>query len=76
MGDAEGDPVDDRVRALTGTLVICVILAAFLVRFVGDGEVAPWLVFLVSVLGLAAGAAVLGDRAIETAAAVLHLRDR
>jgi uncharacterized membrane protein YfcA len=45
--------------------IIAAILAAFLYRIATEGHVQPWLVLLVSVLGLAAGAAVLGTDAFE-----------
>jgi hypothetical protein len=51
-------------RMLVAFTIIVAILAAFLYRVATAGHVQPWLVLLVSVLGLAAGAAVLGSDAM------------
>jgi len=59
-------------RVAVAFTIIVAILAAFLYRLATAGEVQPWLVMLVSILGLAAGAAVLGSDAIETGYAVLR----
>lgn len=53
-------------RVLVAFTIIGAILAAFLYRVATVGHVQPWLVGLVSVLGLAAGAAVLGSDAVRT----------
>lgn len=58
------------VRFVVGVLVIAVILAAFLHRMVSEETLQPWLVLLVSVLGLAAAAAVFGKDAVRLAAAI------
>lgn len=58
-------------RVAVAAAIILAILAAFLYRVATAGHVQPWLVLLVSVLGLAAGAAVLGTDAVETGYAVL-----
>lgn len=61
-----------RVRGAAGLLVILVIMAAFVFQLSTGDRVQPWLVLLVSVLGLAAGAAVLGADAVMTGYAVLR----
>jgi len=53
-------------RVAVAFVIIAAILAAFLYRVATGGRVQPWLVALVSVLGLAAGAAVLGTDAVRT----------
>lgn len=53
-------------RAIGGVVVIVALLAAFLLQVARNGEVEPWLVLVVSVLGLAAGAAILGADAVRT----------
>ncbi len=58
------------VRFVVGVLVIAVILAAFLHRQVSGEPLQPWLVLLVSVLGLAAATAVFGKDAVRLAAAI------
>lgn len=65
----EGQP--GLARAAAGLLVIAAILVAFLYQLTTSGEVALWLMLLVSVLGLAAGAAVLGVDALRAGYAVL-----
>lgn len=64
-----------KARAVVGAVVIVALLAAFLVQLVRDGRVQSWLVLLVSVLGLAAGAAILGTDAVRTAYALLRGRE-
>ena len=59
-------------RAVVAFTIIAAILAAFLYRVATSGRVQPWLVGLVSVLGLAAGAAVLGTDAMRMGYAVLE----
>lgn len=66
------DGGQDRVRAAAGLLVILVIMVAFVSQLSSPNRVQPWLVLLVSVLGLAAGAAVFGEDAIRTGYAVLR----
>jgi phosphate/sulfate permease len=46
--------------------IILAILIAFLYQLATGEEIQPWLVLLVSVLGLAAGAALLGEKAVRT----------
>jgi phosphate/sulfate permease len=55
-----------RVRAATGMSIILAILIAFLYQLATGEEIQPWLVLLVSVLGLAAGTALLGEKAVRT----------
>ena len=59
-------------QVLVAFTIIAAILAAFLYRVATVGHVPPWLVLLVSVLGLAAGAAVLGSDAVRTGYAVVR----
>lgn len=66
-----GDCAHGHVRATAGLLIISAILAAFIYQQLTDGRTQPWLVVLVSVLGLSAAAAILGTDAVETAAEVL-----
>ena len=54
-------------RVAVAFTVIAAILAAFLYRVAAADPVQPWLVALVTVLGLAAAAAVLGTDAVRTA---------
>lgn len=62
MSDRAPPPLARVALAFT---IIAAILAAFLYRIATEGHVQPWLVLLVSVLGLTAGAAVLGTDALE-----------
>lgn len=55
-----------RIRAITGFLIVIAILVAFLHQLVQEEAIPPWLVLLVSVLGLGAGATLLGRKAIQT----------
>lgn len=64
-----------KARAVVGAAVVVALLAAFLLQVARDGRVRPWLVLLVSVLGLAAGAAILGADAVRTAYALLRGRE-
>jgi hypothetical protein len=59
-------------RLAAAFTIIGAILAAFLHRVVTGGHVPPWLVLLVSVLGLAAGAAALGSDAVAAGYAVVR----
>lgn len=59
-------------RVAVAFTVIAAILAAFLYRVAAADPVQPWLVLLVSLLGLAAAAAVLGSDAVRTASAALR----
>lgn len=59
-------------RVAVASAIIAAILAAFLYRVATAGHVQPWLVLLVSVLGLAAGAALLGSDAMAVGYAVLR----
>jgi fatty acid desaturase len=61
--DDDGPP--PTARMATAFTIIGAILVAFLYRVVSGGHVPPWLVLLVSVLGIAAGAVVLGSDAVE-----------
>lgn len=63
-------------RALVAFTIIVAILAAFLYRIATAGHVQPWLVLLVSVLGLAAGAALLGGDAMAAAYEMLRTLQR
>ncbi|MFC7140916.1 hypothetical protein ACFQMA_13915 [Halosimplex aquaticum] len=60
------------IRAVGGLLIIVAILVAFLYQLTARGETEGWLVVLVSLLGLAAGAAVLGSEAVRTGYRVLR----
>jgi hypothetical protein len=80
-GEARPDGSDGRpageetpVAAHVGvaTVIIATILAAFLHRIAAGDPVPPWLVGLVSLLGVAAAAAVLGGDAVRTAYAVVR----
>lgn len=66
------DARPDWDRAAAGMLVILVIMTAFVYQLSSANRVQPWLVLLVSILGLAAGAAVLGTDAVRTGYAVLR----
>lgn len=66
MSDRDSPPPPSSLaRVALAFTIIAAILAAFLYRIATEGHVPPWLVLLVSVLGLAAGAAVLGTDALE-----------
>lgn len=54
-------------RVVVGTAIIFAVLAAFLHRVVTGRGIEPWLIFLVSVLGIAAAAAILGPEAVRVA---------
>jgi len=72
-GDAHGhDPPPVAARVGVATAIIAAILAAFLYRVATGGSVPAWLGLVVSVLGVAAAAAVLGPGAVRTAVAALR----
>lgn len=59
-------------RVAVAFVIIAAILAAFLYRVTTGGPVRPWLVALVSLLGIAAAAAALGTDAVETGYEVMR----
>ena len=58
------------VRATAGLLVIVAIHAGFLYRLAAGDPLQFWLAGLVTVLGLAAGAAIFGTEAMKVGAAI------
>ena len=59
-------------RVVVGTAIIFAVLGAFLQRVIEGESVEAWLVFLVSVFGLAAAAVILGPEAVRVAHEVLQ----
>lgn len=64
-----------RLRATAGLLVVASVLAVALVRLLRGHALPLWLVLLVSVLSLAAGASVFGTDAMRLGTAIFRKDD-